>query len=374
MSIIARKCWKKVTNRWTKVSYIAVMQQQISQEQNTGKITIKERLEFRYAAPFFWFTRFLLFVSIVFYVCLIWVNRNIKELNPISFFYIYNIIEWQFILHHLKAWHTERRKDHWMIEHKNDIFRVDENGIEWQQKDKSVRMAWNDVDYAHIKEGIYILGKQGKPESEIRFSDPLYLPMTRINVKNEKRVFALFDFPPNLLTLIILDRCPHLAPHRWKEIKEEIISTKPPRSASITANAQVFPYHTETNKERFKTTAGLWGFGILIVLLFFSKMIHAPLSTTRPLALIMLVGLVGCPLLRWVWYVKSQIETDDMGIALVEPKGVTWRVLWSTIETYTTEEKLGVLTAKDGKTYKFPLNTARASELEAGIRRRLGAD
>jgi hypothetical protein len=350
-----------------------MMQQKITpqNEQHTEAVTPKERLEFRYATPFFWFTRFLLLASIALFVWIIWINRNIKELNTNSFLYFYFLFQSQIIFYHLRAWHMERRKERWMWEHRNDVFIVNEDAIAWQNKDKTVRLAWNDVDYAHIKEGIYRLGKRGEPENEIRFGDSFYLPMVRVN---EKRVFALFGFPRNLLTIVILDRCPHLTPHRWYEIKSETIGTKSPRSASITANAQVFPYHTETNKERFKTTAGLWGFGILIILLLCSKMIHAPLSTTRPLALVTLAGLVRCPLLRWLWYVKSQIEADDLGIALIEPRGVTWRVLWFTIESYAAEDKHGILKTKDGKTYKFSLNTARASELEAEIRRRIGAE
>jgi hypothetical protein len=76
---------------------------------------------------------------------------------------------------------------------------------------------------------------------------------------------------------------------------------------------------------------------------------------------------------RWQWHVKSQIETDDLGIALVEPKGITWRVLWFTIDTYATEGKHGIITTKDGKVYKFPLNTARQAELGEEIQRRIGA-
>jgi hypothetical protein len=351
-----------------------MMQQEImhEEEQGTEKVITRKRLELRYATSFFWFTRFLLLVSLGVFIWFMKKNPNPYQ-NPLSFVYIYFIIQGNIIWHHLSAWHLERSKEHWMREHRRDVYIVNEEGIEWQHQDKAIYLVWDDIDYAYEKNGVHFAGKTGEPEKKIRFGDDFYIPLASIN---NKRVFRLCAIRDTMLTNIIKDRAPKLKPPYWEEIKEEVLEKKYPRSTSQigdqTASFQIFSYHTQTNKTNFQGIAALWGVGILLLLAGIAKITNTPPQTTQILVITLLIVFTLFPLLRWQWYVRSQIETDDLGIALVESKGVTWRVLWFTIAKYATNQKYGIITTKDGKTYKFPLNTARTDELHKEIMRRIG--
>jgi hypothetical protein len=264
------------------------------------------------------------------------------------------------------SWEKEQKYASWLKQHKDEKIAVDEEGIHWYGKDISVYMRWEEITQAYKEEDdICVLVKQGGNEEEIRFWNSVYL------TSNQKK-YHFFETKTSL-AFFIEQLCPLLKSQMWEQKDPETIAPKTLRSAYQTADAQIFSYHTKVNK--MIIWAPLMPLVVIpMVMGLIATVFHIPLINVSLIIVAIIFASISVAFFRWQWYVKSQIETDDLGIAFIEPKGVTWRVLWFTIETYTQDEKFGILTTKDGKTYKFPLNTARASELEAGIRRRLGAD
>jgi hypothetical protein len=260
-----------------------------------------------------------------------------------------------------QSWYSTRKLRVWITKHGNETILLDEEKIEWREngnENKVVTMRWNEIAQAYKQDDVYVLIKTGVEEEEIRFYDTCYLAPRWEGMTT----FAMF-FGPSSGYL-----SGHIKGVEWEDKDKETLHVPSPRSAYQIAGAQVYSYHTKNN--RFREV------GWMIGAAYFSIFTLIPVYKD-PLSLWSVAGFVYVSLALWhifrvrSWYHHSQIEIDDLGIALVEPKGVTWRVPWFVVESYQSLEKQGVLTTKDGKEYKFRRVTARKEELDAEIWRRV---
>jgi hypothetical protein len=76
---------------------------------------------------------------------------------------------------------------------------------------------------------------------------------------------------------------------------------------------------------------------------------------------------------KYQWNAKSQVETDDLCIAFVVPRGVKWRLSWLSIKSVSTQifGNKCILTTRDGKKYTFSTTVAQYSELIEEIEKRI---
>jgi biotin transporter BioY len=348
-----------------------MIQQQKGCEETQEKAIAKERLEFRYAKRRFWTIRIFMLLGMMSIPLLIWGASAISNTHLSSVMSMVSTFVSFASSSLIIDWRKKRWEESWVREHGNEIFTIDEEGIEWKGGNETVWIRWEEVTHAYIENNVCILEKEGAKEQVIRF----WNVDACLNNINDKYNFFFY----NPLPALVAERCPLLQSHPWEQKDPETISTKSPRFAYKIADAKVFSYHTKAN--RLTANGKTMGFAYIAFLLgaFLSGLLkdsyHFSLLVAFIIAFIPVLGVIYYRyFLCWQWYVKSQIETDDLGIALVEPRGVTWRVLWFTIASYTADEKYGIITTKDGKAYKFPLNTARADELHKEIMRRIGAD
>jgi hypothetical protein len=274
------------------------------------------------------------------------------------------------ILAYMFSWRKEQEYAKWLRLHKDEKLMVDAKGINWYGKATSVSMRWEEITQAYReKDDIYVLVKGGTKEEEIRFWNCVYLSSS-----HKKNRFWDTSITPILLASRIAEYCPLLKSHPWEHKDSETLAPKSFASAYQTAGAQIFSYHTYVNRsyvtDRMSRLAAL---SLLLGALLYGLGDTLNLPLTLKITLTILPSLV-CVIFGyrwWQWFRQSQIETDDLGIALVEPKGIKWHIQWFTVESYMSDNKHGILKTKDGKTYKFPLNTARKDDLEAEIRRRV---
>jgi hypothetical protein len=344
------------------------MQQQLEreEEESSDRVVSKKRQQFRYSTPFFWSTRLMMITALGIFLWGVWESYLTKKTPTFTFF------SYASLFFSIINFREQRQKERNMLKYGNEIFIVDEDGIEWKKRDKTTYMRWDEITQAYVEEGFFVLIKKGAGEEEIRLWDTSYLRQSPFTY-----FFPIGAFGCSLPGLIH-ERCPLLQHTPWEERNKETISPKSPRSAYQTAGAQVFSYHTKSNQITVQgISAGIAMAGFVVTAIIASLLRQAHIGTMTIFCIFILplvVGAISTYYWKWNWYVKSQVETDDLGVALVEPKGITWRILWFTVESYTTVSKHGILKTKDGKTYQFPLNTARKDELEAEIRRRIGAE
>jgi hypothetical protein len=320
---------------------IPMMQQQ--KERGQAALSILGKTLYSYNTRSFWLSRFIYRFAFFAAPLILFVILSSKTLNIVGMISFFPIIFSEFM-----HWHRNRQEESWIRKHGSEKLLVGEEGIEWQGKNKTIQMAWTEIAHAYIKDNICVLVKQGVEEEEIHFFNSKWLE----NSKSKGD-----DTSKRLLSALVEERCP-------------ILQAKSSRSDYQALSGQIFSYHTKTN---FKDTWIVTPMLATLALFFYSvciAMFHTSTFIASLGIIPLLVSLIPC-LFRWQWHRNSQIETDDLGIALVEPKGVTWRVLWFTVDTYMTNSTHGILLTKDGKKYKFPLNTARKEELEAEIHRRI---
>jgi hypothetical protein len=340
------------------------MQQLREREEDIEKSSAQNTHFYRYHIREFWLHRIL---SISF-LCLSpfilwWATVSTNKLLSI----ILNIISMFIYLFSTPViidWHKKRSEERWMREHKDEVFIIDEEGISWEGDGETVWMRWEEISYAYIKDNIGVLG--GAEEKEIRFWN------ANACLRDVKEKYDFFSH--KALSTLIAERCPLLKSHPWEMKDEETMRPKSPRVAYKVSGAQVFSYHTYIN--RFYVTARVIfllfvSFFMSACLFAISEILHllSPINFLLSIIPIIGVGILGFS--WWNWYRQSQIETDDLGIAFVEPKGIKWQVQWFTIASYRSENQEGIITTKDGKTYKFPRKTARADELDQEIRQRI---
>jgi hypothetical protein len=343
-----------------------MMQQQREKGEDIEHEVTKPQYVYCYSIKKFWFSRLQIFSAT--FTIFIWPwtiivsKKNIPDLYKILLFALFFLVS-SFVGGMFLGWRKTYQGEQWIRKNRQDVFLVDDEGIEWQNEDKTVYIRWDEVVQAYIQNGMYVLVKKGAGEEEIRFWNTAYLVDTTRKWASRK-----------LLRSLVTDYCPLLQDNPWESREEETIAPTSSKASYQIAGAQVFSYQTKSNKSSLELKCIVVVFLVDSLIFWTRKETHTP-----PQISLLLLGLVGLIayvfyLFHWQWYRKSQIETDDMGIALVEPKGIKWRVLWFTVEKYTEENRQGVLTAKDGKIYKFPLNTARKDELHEEIMRRITTD
>jgi hypothetical protein len=98
------------------------------------------------------------------------------------------------------------QEEPWTRDNKGDVFLVDNEGIEWQNKEKTVYMRWDEITQAYRQNGMCILIKQGAGEEEIRFRDTTFLIDTTPKNNRASR---------KSLRFVVTDHCPLLQDNPW---------------------------------------------------------------------------------------------------------------------------------------------------------------
>jgi hypothetical protein len=330
------------------------MQQQREGERTREALTPLGKTQYAYNTRFFWFYRFayrLSFLGAPFIIFILFTAKSINIGMILFFFFLFSeIVNWQ----------KNLQEERWMWKHGRERLFVSEEGIEWQGKNQTIQMPWDEIAHAYIKDNVCVLVKRGVAEAEIRFFNSKWL---------ENRHHKGDDTTKRLLSTLVEERCPILWTQPWEQKNQETLKPKSTRSDYQTLSGQIFSYHTKTNLEKTWLPVPVVATLALLTHMVGLRLSHITIIAPFALLTVILISLYSC--YRWQWYRRSQIETDDLGIALIEPKGITWRVLWFAVDTYTTNSTHGTLITKEGKKYKFPLNTARKDELEAEIHRRI---
>jgi hypothetical protein len=245
---------------------------------------------------------------------------------------------------------------------------VDREGLSWTDANGSGSASWEQV-IALRREGAvasdkvcYVMSLAGKEETEIRFPgatsfrDYSSLKQRRVPLETIIQTYGIGA--------------------RDKEIEQddEVIGTAVPQSIYPIAGAKVFSYNTISLREgRKKILPGIFAIPAFTLFLF---------TTTKNAPNLAFIGILGLMmfsfvLLIWIyalmaWQSKLQIEADDLGIALITPRGIKWRLSWLSVVKHQREMGKGlVLTTRDGKTYTCPHGMARSEELIAEIDRRV---
>jgi hypothetical protein len=202
------------------------------------------------------------------------------------------------------------------------------------------------------------LTRKGVEEEELRLPDSEYFGGTSPNSS---------VVHPSLSDRIAKS-CPLPREQMWQSSDTEELSDAIPRYVSPLGNWKVFMFHTKKQK-REKMGHILMAIMSMIVVIF--------LAFVTRLGNVLLVPFVPCLILlfyrlyRWHWCKRSQIEMDEMSIALLGPRGVVWNVPWFTVESFEVGNFNAKLKTKNGKTHKIPLGTARWEELMREIDGRL---
>jgi hypothetical protein len=357
------------------------MQQQLERENNIEQTQVKGRYVFRYQSTS---SRIIAYISctisylLVTYIFNAPENRREKIIGSVGYLVTIGICSY---------FYDFSPKYKTMKVHKNKIFTVDSEGITCQDVDKTIFIRWEEVVHAHFHNDTYTVVKSGAEEESISWNNT-YMYLSRRNEKPQSLLRHLYiesfrnsifhkvveKYQNKSLAEIVTEYCPFIQTQSWEVKDEDTIGIKSPRASYQVAGAQVFSYHTKYNRSltfgRISTYFIIALLTGLILLLFSFKFISIYFAIFVPILILM-------PAFRYIyfwysWFRGAQIETDDLGISLVWRKGVDWQVQWFVIDSYTQNDFEGTLTAKDGKTYTFPLNTARWYELEAEIRRRIG--
>jgi hypothetical protein len=363
------------------VSYKAMMQQQREKEQIQETPIVKERLEFRYqstSSRIIGWTIFLVTYLFVIYIFNVPENRHRKFIKGTFYLIIGGISNY---------FYDFSPKYKTMKDHKNKIFTVDSEGITCQDLDKTTYIRWEEVAHAHFHNNTYTLVKSGTEEESISWNNT-YMYLSKRDEKPQSLLKYLYleSFRNSIfykiaekhqdesLAEVVTEYCPFIQTQSWEVKDEDTIGIKSPRASYQVAGAQVFSYHTKYNRSltlgKIMTyVLSAIGIGIVLGILNF-KFISGYFAIFVPI-------LILIPAFRYIyfwysWFRGAQIETDDLGISLVWRKGVYWQTQWFIIDSYTQNDFEGTFTTKDGKTYKFPLNTSRSYELEAEIKRRIG--
>jgi hypothetical protein len=346
--------------RYNRADTTPMMQQEREKEQDTTltnatKKAVQSKVAaqqvFRYNKWLFWLTHLHSFGHFLALLGpIIWIVQE-HRIDPLWFIGAFFLLA--------QSWYSTRKLRRWIREHGHETILVDDEKIEWHDGKKVVTMLWDEIAQSYKQDDVYVLVKKGTEEEEIRFYDTVYLVAKDLGWM----AFMIFMGPHS----------GHLSGYiknvSWEEKDKETLHTPSPRSAYQIAGAQIHSYHTKDNQ--FKE----FGWMIASAYLAFFPLVRA---YKAPFSLWSLAGLVYISFALWYvfrvrsWYHQSQIEVDDLGIALVEPKGVTWRVPWFVIARYKVDGDHGMITTKDGKTYQFRRATARKEELDGEIWRRIG--
>jgi hypothetical protein len=220
-------------------------------------------------------------------------------------------------------------------------------------------LLWSDIASTHRQNGEIVLVRKGIEEQEIRLPDNECMTM----------ISAQSSLLYSSLAHTITQFCPLPKEQMWQAREAEELSDPVPRCVSPLSNYQVFTYHTkQQRKEKATQYLSIIVGGILWTL--FTTWMPAKILTGVVTVILCLVFAMIYQY-RWGWCRRSQIEIDDMGIALVGPKGVRWNVPWFVIQGFGAGDKFALIEAKDGKIYRFPINTARWDQLVREIEERV---
>jgi hypothetical protein len=330
-----------------------VKQNSMMQQQREGE---KQQYIYRYDTLYFWLFRIAMRLFFFTSPLILFYFFAAKEPTPMGVLCFSPMIFWE-----ISEWQSNWREEKWMWQHKNTKIIVNCDGIEWHQKNKVIQIKWDEIVQTYVKDDIYVIVKKGVKEEEICFLNTKYLRDRLYDAERKK-----YNSPFTSLTTII-NKYSHI---RWEQIKECTTSKKASQNTYPFSKSEVFSYDNPLNY----FTIGMAVCGVASLALFFSVFCIRAFPTPHIAALFTLIPVVSTLtyyLWHWQWHRKSQIETDDLGIALIEPKGITWRVLWFALESYMPDGRYGILKTKDGKTYKSPLNTAKKEDIEAEIRQRI---
>jgi hypothetical protein len=226
---------------------------------------------------------------------------------------------------------------------------VDNEGIAWETSSGSGTATWDQIIGMRLeKEREMVVSLAGVKETEFRFS------LRDCKVQNDSNL--------ELGTII------HLYAPALKDKKlqrgDEVLHATSPKSSYPISDVQIYSYDTKKNKvARFSGLSFIIGFMPLIVN-FYKDKLYITILTLLFIFLIVKLN-------QYIWQKKAQVEVDDLGIALVGPRGVKWRLSWLSIVRYDIHSFVlrGTLTTHDGKKYTFPRSTADRDELDEEIKR-----
>jgi hypothetical protein len=246
---------------------------------------------------------------------------------------------------------------------------VNREGLSWTNAEGNGSAKWEQV-IALRREGIitsgkmcYVVSLAGKEETEVRFPGALIF---RDYAHPRKRRIPLET---------VIQMYGMGAKNKTIEQKEDMLSTATPQSAYPIAGAKVYSYNTLSMREAKKRIPQMTLFIPLISFAFYkdiSKIFPIGFIYFSATVATLYIIIILCISKLLNNFINSQIELDDLGIAHVTSKGVKWRLPWLSIVKHECEVgKAIVLTARDGKTYKFSPGMARMEEMNEEIKQRV---
>jgi hypothetical protein len=249
------------------------------------------------------------------------------------------------------------RSTRYLVPYKDDKITVTPSGIMWTNGKETIVATWEEITHCHLRGRECHLTLQGTEERVIKFPDAGMM-----------RPWGLFrNFYP--LSFIIRQYVHLPESEMWQDAGEEALAPTVARSTYPIAGAQVFPYYTHSNRAlvgvMFLMCPTLSWTIIVIVGQYLTKQKELYVSAWMLLAIP--IGLTIWGQLYYL-YRGSQVETDDLGIALVGPKGVLWRIPWlSIVKVERISGDYTRIFTRDGKKYTFYNMTARGKELQEVI-------
>jgi hypothetical protein len=249
------------------------------------------------------------------------------------------------------------RSTNLFVPYKDDKITVTPKNITWTNGKEAITATWEEITHCQLRHKECHLTLQGTEERVIKF------PETGTMLQ-----WGLFrNFYP--LSFIIRQYVHLPESEMWQEAGEEALAPAVARSTYPIAGAQIFPYYTRTNRAMIgvvflMSSVVSWVF-IMAISQYMTQQKEMYVSAWMLLALP--IGLAVWGRLYYL-YRGSQVEADDLGIALVGPKGVVWRIPWlSIIKVERTSGDYTKIHTRDGKKYAFFNMTARGKELQTII-------
>jgi hypothetical protein len=251
------------------------------------------------------------------------------------------------------------RSTRYLVPYKDDKITITPKNITWTNGRETIVATWEEVTHCHLRGRECHLTLQGTEERVIKFPDAGMM-----------RPWGLCrNFYP--LAFIIRQYVHLPESEMWQDAGEEALAPTVARSTYPIAGAQIFSYYTRSNRSLvgivFVMCPVLSWAMIVIIGQYLTKQKELYVSAWMLLAIP--IGLTIWGRLYYL-YRGSQVEADDLGIALVGPKGVAWRIPWlSIVKVQRTSEDYTRIFTRDGKKYTFYNMTARGKELQEVIAR-----
>jgi hypothetical protein len=239
--------------------------------------------------------------------------------------------------------------------YKNSEIELEQNGIFYKNQSQETFLEWHEIAFAYREAGELILIRKGVIEEEIRLPDSQYFK------SDDKKATPILS---NSLADTIAHYCPLPKEQMWQTRETEELSDPIPRVVSTLGKYNIFTYHTKSQRQgKIVGLLPMVAIGIvgLVTSIILQDWLIGKLTTVLSLLFAIMYGY------RWHWCKRSQVETDDTGMALVGPRGTVWHVPWFTVDSFEVGVLNTTLKTKNGKTHKILLGCSRWNQLVTEI-------